>query len=88
MQLIQRGIVGRIPHIKHKSKCDVQIKGGKNGEFTIAASWPGGSYNILFSRRRGLGTTASKVPLQQRMAKTICGFTEDIIRELRRARGL
>ena len=88
MQLLRRGIIGRIAHIQYKTKCDVSLVNGTNGEFTLVATWPGGTHKIHFSRRRGLGVTASKVPLQQRFAKSVCGFSEDIVRELKRARGI
>lgn len=95
MLLFQQSMRRWLPWIQRVAYCSsVTIEGTKSGEFTVKALWPAtkggpaGEYKVHFSRFKVLGTTSMKGHLCQRTTKKVCGFRDDIVREILSARGV
>ena len=72
----------------------VELLAVDGGDFQLVFSWPAtsrieaGRHVVPVTRKTVMGATASLLPLQQRPVKKICRFTDDIILEVLRARGV
>jgi hypothetical protein len=84
MQQFRRALKRYEGFVRLKTGCKPFVfELGQEGEFTLVISDGRKTHRILFTRKKVLGHTASRPPMNQRMVKKTCDFVRDIVAKVK-----